>query len=281
MRYISPEFKAHLQKQVTNCAICCKVKMRSGKEFGFTSHQIDIQFDGLNYVSSTGLSMSACHFNASLAEDNLEIESIFLESAITEADVISGKFDYAEIEIFMVNYNDLSQGKVILNSGITNEIRLEEGKFTVEITGFARKLSCGIANVYTKTCQAKFGDAKCGVNLRNLEQEVEVIQISENSIILSGTEGKANGHFNDGLLKFLSGANEGAEFEIRNFINGEIFLKSTANFEIKKGDKVRISPSCDKFFDTCKRKFGNALNFRGFPHVPGFDEIMKTAGTRR
>lgn len=31
---------------------------------------------------------------------------------------------------------------------------------------------------------------------------------------------------------------------------------------------------CDKRFDTCRDVFGNAINFRGFPHMPGQDFIL-------
>ena len=37
------------------------------------------------------------------------------------------------------------------------------------------------------------------------------------------------------------------------------------------GDQVRLVAGCDKTFATCKAKFANALNFRGFPHLPGND----------
>ena len=37
------------------------------------------------------------------------------------------------------------------------------------------------------------------------------------------------------------------------------------------GDTFDITAGCDKSFATCKAKFANALNFRGFPHLPGND----------
>ena len=32
--------------------------------------------------------------------------------------------------------------------------------------------------------------------------------------------------------------------------------------------------SCDQQFETCKTRFGNADNFRGFPHMPGNDAVL-------
>jgi uncharacterized phage protein (TIGR02218 family) len=35
-----------------------------------------------------------------------------------------------------------------------------------------------------------------------------------------------------------------------------------------------IYAGCDKRFDTCRVKFANTLNFRGFPHMPGNDAVQ-------
>ena len=37
------------------------------------------------------------------------------------------------------------------------------------------------------------------------------------------------------------------------------------------GTAFSIVAGCDKQFSTCKTKFANPVNFRGFPHLPGND----------
>ena len=37
------------------------------------------------------------------------------------------------------------------------------------------------------------------------------------------------------------------------------------------GDQLEVSAGCDKAFQTCSAKFGNGLNFQGFPYLPGSD----------
>ena len=39
------------------------------------------------------------------------------------------------------------------------------------------------------------------------------------------------------------------------------------------GDRFRVVAGCDKRAETCRGKFGNFLNFRGFPHIPGDDWV--------
>ena len=41
--------------------------------------------------------------------------------------------------------------------------------------------------------------------------------------------------------------------------------------EVAEGDRFTITAGCDKQFSTCREKFANQLNFRGFPHMPGND----------
>jgi len=46
---------------------------------------------------------------------------------------------------------------------------------------------------------------------------------------------------------------------------------------IAVGDTFDITAGCDKRFETCKAKFANAANFRGFPHIPGQDTVIRYA----
>jgi uncharacterized phage protein (TIGR02218 family) len=46
---------------------------------------------------------------------------------------------------------------------------------------------------------------------------------------------------------------------------------------IAKGDGFTIRAGCDKRIATCGAKFANTANFRGFPHIPGQDTILRYA----
>jgi uncharacterized phage protein (TIGR02218 family) len=41
------------------------------------------------------------------------------------------------------------------------------------------------------------------------------------------------------------------------------------------GDAFQVVAGCDKRFETCRTKFANHLNFRGFPHMPGNDFVVR------
>ena len=47
---------------------------------------------------------------------------------------------------------------------------------------------------------------------------------------------------------------------------------------IAPSDAFTVTAGCDKqFAATCKTKFANATNFRGFPHMPGPDYVLAVA----
>jgi uncharacterized phage protein (TIGR02218 family) len=79
-----------------------------------------------------------------------------------------------------------------------------------------------------------------------------------------------------GMLKFTSGENTGKVMEIINFDINTGMATFFENFPhpISTGDTIQIAQGCDKRFATCV-KYGNQFNFRGEPHVPGQDELMK------
>ena len=50
---------------------------------------------------------------------------------------------------------------------------------------------------------------------------------------------------------------------------------------IAEGDTFTVTAGCDKRFATCRDKFANVVNFRGFPHIPGNDFIVSYPLRRR
>jgi uncharacterized phage protein (TIGR02218 family) len=45
------------------------------------------------------------------------------------------------------------------------------------------------------------------------------------------------------------------------------------------GAAVVLRAGCDKRFETCRNRFSNAVNFRGFPHMPGNDFVARFASS--
>lgn len=46
---------------------------------------------------------------------------------------------------------------------------------------------------------------------------------------------------------------------------------------IAGGDTFIVRAGCDKRIATCGAKFANVASFRGFPHIPGQDAVLRYA----
>lgn len=87
------------------------------------------------------------------------------------------------------------------------------------------------------------------------------------------------GWFTGGRLVFTGGANGGLAVEVKNHRrtgdNVLIDLWQAMPEPVAAGDTFVVTAGCDKRFDTCRFRFNNAVNFRGFPHIPGNDFVVR------
>jgi uncharacterized phage protein (TIGR02218 family) len=279
MKIISEQLAGHIAGEVTTLATCWKLTRRDGTITGFTSHDRDITYLGLIYQASSGFTPSAVANNSELSVDNLDIEGVIDSSSITESDIGAGLYDYAQIEIFMVNYNDTSQGALNLRTGWLGEVQFGRGRFVAEVRGLMQNLAQAIGELYSPSCRAKLGDSRCKVSMAAFTLTGSVTSVISNQIFSDSTRGEDDGWFNGGKITFTSGNNDGLSMEIKEYRNKQIILVLPMPFSVASSDSYSMQAGCDKSFETCAAKFTNAINFRGEPHVPGVDKMLTTAGT--
>lgn len=95
---------AHVQIPcVTRWAQCWKITRSDGVVLGFTSLDRDLEFRGVTYKACASLNAGAAEmFGQPGQAGNVELTGIIDDAAISEADLFGGKYDGAEIEIWMV-----------------------------------------------------------------------------------------------------------------------------------------------------------------------------------
>ena len=76
----------------------------------------------------------------------------------------------------------------------------------------------------------------------------------------------------------MSGANCGATTVILSVAGDTIRVRDFPKAAVASGCSVELREGCDKRFDTCVTRFGNAANFRGEPHLPGNDLLTRYPG---
>lgn len=279
MKSLSPEFQAHLDSGTTTLCNCWKLTRRDGVVFGFTDHDEDLTFDDITFEGVAGMNASAIESSAGLSVDNLDVAGALTSDSLTEDDLISGRFDDADVEIWRVNWSDVSQ-RVLMRKGNLGEVARGRSAFRAEIRGLAHKLNQPIGRIYQFTCDAALGDGRCKVDLSNTAYTAiaTVTEVTDNRLIeVAGLDQFTSDWFARGLALATTGANQDLNFELRGHINNGAsatleFWQPAPN-DLEVGDQLSVTAGCDKSFATCRSKFSNGLNFRGFPLMPGNDFV--------
>ena len=275
MKTISSGLAQHLAGEVTTLATCWQITRRNGVVLGFTDHVRNVVVNGVTYAAASGYTRTAIRGTADLAVDNLDVESVFSDDGITEEDLWAGKYDFSEVRMFLVNYQDLGQGLLKLRRGWLGEVTIRDGMYVAELRGTTQRLQMTVGEVYAPDCSADLGDARCGVDLAALEESGAVGTVTS-ATAFATTLVQATGWYDGGELTWTGGANVGQTVAVRSWdaAAGTLSLFLPALYPMQAGDAFTIRPGCDKSFATCQAKFDNVVNFRGFPHVPGTDQVL-------
>lgn len=285
MRLLSAGLQDHLDSGATTLCWCWRITRNDGEKFGFTDHDRDLAFDGTNFEAATGFTGTEIAGAVGLNVDSLDVEGALKSERLNEADLAAGLYDNAIIEIYRVNWADTDQ-RVLMRYGNLGEVSRGQHHFRCEVRGLAHELQQPKGRIVQFQCDADLGDARCKVNLeqsafRSNGGSVSALGGSPRSFTASGLGGYATNWFTSGLITWLSGANQGrsAEVKLHASSGGTVTIElwqQTAE-PIAPGDTFRIVAGCDKQFATCRAKFANVPNFRGFPHVPGNDFLLSVA----
>jgi uncharacterized phage protein (TIGR02218 family) len=254
-----------------------------GKQFAIGRDAIAARARREGFLAGhTGFTASEIKDAVGLSVDNLEVESALRSDSLNEDDLAAGLFDDAAIEIWRVNWQDTSQ-RVLMRSGSIGEVRRSASAFAAEVRGLAHYLQQPKGRLFQYGCDADLGDARCTVDLTDPAFKGTGTVISASSLrrfTALGLDAFAGDWFARGLLTFTSGANAGRSQEVRRFLFAAppvIELWQPFARAILPGDTFTVTAGCDKQFATCQAKFDNAVNFRGFPHIPGNDFVTAIA----
>ena len=279
MRVISPQLEAHFEGGLTTLATCWKITREDTTELGFTDHDELLTIDSVDYDSIAGFTPTTVENKSNMSVDNLDVEGQVFPSKITEEDLLAGLYDYAEIEIFIVNYEDLTQGKLVVKRGRLGEVTLNSQMFQAEVRGLTQHLSQTIGDVFSPSCRAILGDSKCKVALAGFTVSTTVSEVTNNQTFKATALTEAAGWYTGGEVVWTSGNNAGRRMEVKEFASTQVVLALPMGKSIQVGDGFDIIAGCDKTRETCQSKFSNIINFRGEPDVPGTDKLLTTAGT--
>jgi len=210
MRVLDAAYRAHVESGATTLATCWRLARRDGVALGFTDHDQALSFAGTDFLPMGEGGETGARLGAQV--DTGEVIGVLRSDALAEADIVAGAYDGATVEVWRVNWRDVSQ-RLLQRRATIGEIVREDGQFRAELRSGQQALNRVRGRLYAPLCDAVLGDARCTV--------------------------------------------------------------SAGHPDFGKG--------CDRQLATCRDRFGNVANFRGFPHIPGSDFVLKypRSGDRR
>ncbi|GGF29261.1 hypothetical protein GCM10011321_20800 [Youhaiella tibetensis] len=281
MRTFEAAFASHIATGQTTLASCWRITRTDGVVLGFTDHDVTLSFEGTNFVPAHGLDAGEGTAKLGAQVDTSEVVGILHSDAIAETDILLGRFDGALVETFRVNWRDTAM-RALMRRDTIGEIVREDGAFRAELRSGQQALNVPRGRIYQALCDAELGDGRCGVNL-----EVDAFRAAAGvaavhdrfRLEVTGLDGFDEGWFSFGRVGWTSGSRIGKGDRIVSHarIGGADVLAFDAPVGdwVAVGDALTAFAGCDRRFSSCRGKFANAASFRGFPHIPGNDFVMR------
>jgi uncharacterized phage protein (TIGR02218 family) len=262
---------------LTTIAFCWRVARRDGVTLGLTSHDKDLDIDGLLYRSAPGIWPSAIALSTGFEVDLLEVRGSLTSDAIRSADLEAGRWDGAAVTIFVADWDNPAAAPIAIAGGELGDVTVRGNGFEAELRGSTARLERPVVEQTSPECRARLGDKRCRVDMAGRVRFARIVAVQgEAELEIDGPA--AGDAYSYGRLRWVDGPNSGIEHRIATSQGSLLSLSDSPHFPAAVGDLVEIAEGCDKSFATCSLRFANAANFRGEPHLPGIDLLTRYAG---
>jgi hypothetical protein len=223
MKTIPADLLEHMQEGTTSIATCWKVTLQGSPAvvLGFTDHDQDLTVSGVTYLARSGFMPTAYETQTKMAVDNLQAQGFIDNDIIDEQDLLNGLWDFAQVEIFQLNFKSIDDGIDVLTKGHLGQISLERGKFEAELRGIANAFTQARNRVYQPLCRVEFGSTECSVNLSAYTETGTVTSVSANGIVLFDTSRTEPGPAGKTITAITKAANASVTCAAHGFLVGQ------------------------------------------------------------
>ena len=159
-----------IRRNVTTLATCVVITRKDGKPYYLTSHDEDITFNDQVYRHDIPFVISATDSGSQLSIDNSVMTLHADGVTFVRQQFEDGLFDFADCEIFQVNYETPANGKMTLRKGWFGQFNHNrKDVLEITVTGLLKTLDFEVGRTYQPSCDADLGDSRCKVAI-NQEQ---------------------------------------------------------------------------------------------------------------
>lgn len=167
MKTASTLFKARIELAESSLCRLAKITRRDGVIHRMASVNADVVTVDGTYKGNPGFEITSYTFRrdgtSSAGEIRFPIDG---DDEITREAIASGRFDGAEIQIFVTDFLSIGSGQITESSGYLGDLKFNDGggaKF--EIVGLLARLSQVAIETFGPNCNVNLGSARCRVPL--------------------------------------------------------------------------------------------------------------------
>lgn len=250
-----------------------RIDRRDGVTLGFTTHDADLWFDGVLHRASPGMVPSSIRKSAGFEPDSAEVRGILSHEAISAADLAEGRFDGARVRIGLIDWQTTERDT--LYTGTIGAVSQDDGMFSAELKSRKEELARDPVPRSSPSCRALFCGPGCNLNPQRFTREVEIAAIDGLKNAVKLTIAGDLQAFDGGTLRWLEGPQAGMASRIVGVDDDSLVLDLPLNPGTEAGSRAFLREGCDHTLGTCGTRFGNAVNFRGEPFLPGNDLLTR------
>jgi uncharacterized phage protein (TIGR02218 family) len=266
-----------LSQELAALAFCWRLERRDGVTIGLTSHDRDLAIGGVLYRAAPGMLPSAVRRGSGLTPESMDVRGALSSDALHGPDLEAGRWDGAALWLMLTEWIDPGALWLELARGEIGAVEREGNAFTAELVGPGAVLDMPVAPETSPDCRAMLGDKACRVDMGARRRVVRVSAVSGQVATVVGG-GLAAGAYAFGSLRWLTGGNTGIVQAVTASDAGGVTLADPPAFVVAAGTLALLTEGCDKRMETCAARFGNAVNFRGEPYLPGNDLLTRYPG---
>jgi len=261
--------------ELTSIALCWRLERMDGAGLALTSHDQSVLSGGVEFEPAPGMMPASITKSLGLEPDSSEVAGALSSSTLDEGDLALGRWDGAAVRLSAIDWNDPDAEAVDLLGGEIGSVSIRGEGFSADLIGAAARLDEPACPATSSECRARFGDKRCRVDLTGRTVIATVVAAAGTEITV---DREVDDRFVFGRLRYMSGANCGLTSVILAADGSSVQVRDLPRKTVEAGCRIEIREGCDKRFETCVNRFGNAANFRGEPHLPGTDYLTRYPG---
>lgn len=258
-------------------AMLWRVARRDGVLLGFAAHDRDIVAGHVRYHAAPGMLPSAIEMDDGFDPLDMDIGGALSHDLIRSDDLAAGRWDHSAVRIGLIDWERPDEGAFWFWHGHLGAVSIEGNRFSAELRGLKAQLDQPFVPVASPSCRSVFCGVGCGLS-RAAHERVAVVEAAPGEApIFEDMDDFTAAGFVQGSLRWISGTNAGLGANIIGRAGAALQIDGLLLGAPSPGDRAVLIEGCDKTLATCAGRFGNAINFRGEPHLPGNDLLTRFA----